>query len=76
MKFLRAFGQFWYDLVIGDDWKIATAVVAALAVLVAMVRLDLFGDAGLAVLGGVAIVTGFVVSLAIDVHLGRRAKKP
>jgi hypothetical protein len=39
-----------------------------------MVRLDLFGDAWLAVLGGVAIVIGFVVGLAIDVRLGRGAK--
>jgi hypothetical protein len=29
---LRAFGAFWYDFVIGDDWRMAVAVVAALAV--------------------------------------------
>ena len=29
---LRAFGAFWYDFVIGDDWRVAAAVVAALAV--------------------------------------------
>ena len=23
MKYLKAFGQFWYDFIIGDDWKIA-----------------------------------------------------
>ena len=28
---LRAFGAFWYDFVIGDDWQVAVGVVAALA---------------------------------------------
>ena len=22
MRFLKSFGQFWYDFIIGDDWKI------------------------------------------------------
>ena len=30
-KQLRAFGAFWYDFVIGDDWRVAAAVVVALA---------------------------------------------
>jgi hypothetical protein len=29
---LRAFGHFWYDFVIGDDWQVAAGVVTALAV--------------------------------------------
>jgi hypothetical protein len=32
MDRLRAFGRFWYDFVIGDDWRIAVSVVAALAI--------------------------------------------
>ena len=27
---LRAFGAFWYDFVIGDDWVVAAGVVAGL----------------------------------------------
>ena len=27
---LRAFGAFWYDFIVGDDWQIAVGVVAAL----------------------------------------------
>lgn len=68
MKFLKAFGQFWYDFIIGDDWKIAVAVVLALVLTIAATAAHLFGDAGLAVLGGVLIVAGFSVSLAIDVR--------
>ena len=29
---LRAFGAFWYDFVVGDDWRAAFAVVLALGV--------------------------------------------
>ena len=68
MKFLKSFGAFWYDFIIGDDWKIATAVVLALGLLVAALSAGLFGDHGLTVLGGVLIVLGFAVSLAIDVR--------
>jgi hypothetical protein len=28
---LRAFGAFWFDFVVGDDWLVAVGVVAALA---------------------------------------------
>ena len=28
---LRAFGAFWYDFIIGDDWLVAAGVVVALA---------------------------------------------
>jgi hypothetical protein len=68
MNFLKAFGQFWYDFIIGDDWKIAVAVVLALGVLLAAMKADLFGDHGLAILGGVTIVVFFAISLGIDVR--------
>jgi hypothetical protein len=68
MNFLKAFGQFWYDFIIGDDWKIAVAVVLALGVLLAAMKADLFGDHGLAILGGVTIVVFFAISLSIDVR--------
>jgi hypothetical protein len=28
---LRAFGAFWYDFIVGDDWIVAAGVVAGLA---------------------------------------------
>jgi hypothetical protein len=27
---IRAFGAFWYDFVVGDDWRVAVGVVLAL----------------------------------------------
>ncbi len=29
---LKAFGAFWYDFVVGDDWRVALSVVTALAI--------------------------------------------
>jgi hypothetical protein len=68
MRLLKAFGQFWYDFIIGDDWKIAATVVIALFVLYLAVAAQLFGDAGLTILGGILIVAAFATSLAIDVR--------
>jgi hypothetical protein len=39
MRYVRSFVRFWIDFVIGDDWRVAAAVAAALgaaAVLVAV----------------------------------------
>ncbi len=30
MKQLKAFGAFWYDFIVGDDWHVAALVVAGL----------------------------------------------
>lgn len=32
MKWLKRFGQFWYEFVVGEDWRIAIGVVVALGV--------------------------------------------
>ena len=29
---LKAFGRFWYDFVVGDDWRIAAGVLVMLAI--------------------------------------------
>lgn len=28
---LKAFGAFWYDFIVGDDWRVAVVVTVALA---------------------------------------------
>ena len=35
---LKAFAAFWYDFLIGDDWRVAVGVVLALAVTAAVSR--------------------------------------
>jgi hypothetical protein len=37
-RWLRSFGAFWYDFVIGDDWRGAAAVVLALGLTAVLVR--------------------------------------
>lgn len=37
---LRAFGAFWYDFVVGDDWRVAVAVVVGLGVTYGVSRTD------------------------------------
>jgi hypothetical protein len=31
MKLLAQFGKFWYDFLIGDDWRLAVGVVATIS---------------------------------------------
>ncbi|MCW2588036.1 MAG: hypothetical protein JWQ86_463 [Mycobacterium sp.] len=37
---LRAFGMFWYDFIVGDDWRVAVSIAVALAATVAVDRLS------------------------------------
>ncbi len=37
MKYLKSFGRFLYDCYIGDDWKTAASVVAALGIAAVLV---------------------------------------
>lgn len=39
---LRAFGAFWYDFVIGDDWRVALGVALALALTYGLSRTGSF----------------------------------
>jgi hypothetical protein len=36
---IRAFGRFWWDFVVGDDWRAAAGVVAAIAATAGLVAL-------------------------------------
>jgi hypothetical protein len=65
---MKAFARFWYDFIIGDDWKIAAAVVAALVVLGAVVVGTSWGGHALTVLGGVLVFCGFAGALFVDVR--------
>jgi hypothetical protein len=39
MKYIIAFAEFWIDFIVGDDWRIAVAVVVGLAVTAVFVRM-------------------------------------
>ena len=31
MKWLAAFGRFWWDFIVGDDWRVAVGLAVSLA---------------------------------------------
>jgi hypothetical protein len=39
MKQLKAFGAFWYDFIVGDDWHVAVMVAAGLALTAVLAHL-------------------------------------
>jgi hypothetical protein len=67
MRFLVGFGRFWYDFVIGDDWKIAAAVVTVLVVGALLVAGGVVG-ALLPPLLALGLGAAFAVSMAVDVR--------
>lgn len=69
MKFLTALSRFWYDFIIGDDWKIAVAVVLALCItggVMAAVHSSGGSLSAWTVLGGCLVLALFLVGLLID----------
>ena len=63
MSLLRGVGRFWYDFVVGDDWRIAVGVVLVLAAGALLVASDALSDDVLAPLVGGGIVVVASVSL-------------
>jgi hypothetical protein len=63
MSLLRGFLRFWYDFIVGDDWRIAFGVVLVLAAGALLVAADALADDLLAPLIGAGIVA--VVSVSI-----------
>ncbi len=66
--FLKGFGMFWYEFIVGDDWKIACAVVVALGVAAALVVSAAVGDTVLVVLAVLLLVAGFATAVLVDVR--------
>ena len=62
MRYLRGFGRFWFDFIVGDDWRIAAGVVAALGLGALALRGGL-PHALLAVLVAVAMIAVVMVTL-------------
>lgn len=68
IRFAKGFGQFWYDFVVGDDWKIAFAVVTTLAITLAGLLTDILSTTTATVFGGIALLVAFIASMVIDVR--------
>jgi hypothetical protein len=70
MRRLRAFGAFWYDFVLGDDWRIAAWVVTGLAVTAAVAH---WTSAAAWWVLPVMMLAGLAVSLRAAVRSADRA---
>jgi len=43
VKWLRSFGRFWWDFIVGDDWLVAALVAAAIGATAALAAADVAG---------------------------------
>jgi hypothetical protein len=65
LRFAAAFGRFWWEFIVGDDWRIAAGVVTVLAggaVLVADTEVPHALVAVLAAAGIAVVVLGSIVA--------------
>jgi hypothetical protein len=72
-RFVRGFGRFWYDFVVGDDPKVAVAVASVLLLGGLLVgAAGMTGSVLVVVLAGL-LVAAFSVAMLVDVARTRRA---
>jgi hypothetical protein len=70
LRFAAAFGRFWWDFVVGDDWRIAAGVVVVLTGGALLVADTDVSHALVAILAAAGIA---VVALSSIVVAARRA---
>jgi Flp pilus assembly protein TadB len=73
-RFVRGFGRFWYDFIVGDDPKIAGAVAVVLVVGAVLVGVAGATSPTLVVGLAVLLVVAFVLAMAVDVSGSRRGQ--
>lgn len=70
-RHLVAFGRFWWDFVVGDDWRIAAGVAVALSVGALLAATDTAPDA---VVAGV-VTAGVVIAAALTLRRPFRRRR-
>jgi hypothetical protein len=63
MRYLLAFGRFWIDFIVGDDWRIALMVVVSLTVGALLLRVEAISPGGITVMCTALITAGLTSSL-------------
>ena len=72
MRFAKGFARFWWDFIVGDDWRIAAGVVVVLAAGALLVASTSAPDGLVAALVAVGIVTVAIGSIAASALRARR----
>jgi hypothetical protein len=74
IRFLTGFGRFWWDFIVGEDWKIAAGVAIVLAAGALLVAGTDLSDSAVALLAGagiLAVVTLSIVGGAVSANRSR-----
>ena len=75
VKFIVGFGQFWWDFIVGDEWKIAAGVLASLVVGAILVAKTAASDTAISILVSAAIITVVTVSITGPARQARSRKR-
>jgi hypothetical protein len=63
MRLVTGFGRFWWDFLIGDDWRVAAGVGIALALGGVLVAAADLSDTLICLVSGAAIATVSIASI-------------
>jgi hypothetical protein len=72
VRFAKGFLRFWWDFIVGDDWRIAAGVVVVLAAGALLVARTAAPDGLVAALTALGIVVVAVGSIAASALRARR----
>jgi hypothetical protein len=71
MKIIKQFFSFWYHFIVGDDWRIAVAVIIGLALLTILTH-----ETSLQVWWLMPILVVIMLSLSLWIATRERKRKP
>jgi hypothetical protein len=63
MRLVRGFGQFWWDFIVGEDWKIAAGVAFVLSIGALLVAYSGASDTTISLLVAAGIVCVVAASI-------------
>ena len=72
IRFAKGFGRFWWDFIVGDDWRIAAGVLVVLTAGALLVANTSAPDGLVAALVAVGIVAVAIGSIAASALRARR----
>ncbi len=78
MRFVRGFGRFWWEFVVGDEWRIAAGVVGVLAVGAVAVAVERFSGSAVVVAVALGIAAVAILSIVLPARraVGQRQAEP
>ena len=65
MRFVRGFGRFWWDFIVGDEWRIAAGVVAVLLAGAVAVSAEWFTGSAIVVTVALGIAVVAILSIVL-----------